>query len=257
MASWYFTRGITFSARSMKRGGGFCVRGGYWKRPGEQRDPVDVNSTQLGYNSGAGCFESKDEAKVHIELFRIHVEQQRNAVGGGAGGGGAGRRKQYSAATRGDTRSGGRDESKAKAAVEKRPLKEPGGGHAKKKKLTPGLDASLRARRALAFSQKREWWQRAWRNYNKRKEKVDDWMAWRCRVMKYLKQHIEAGTTWQLMDGGSQAPQTPQTPRTPRTTATANLPPKSPMMNQSVHSWMMGESHTHINRISTLSINFT
>ena len=36
-------------------------------------------------------------------------------------------------------------------------------------------------------------------------EKVEDWMAWRCRVMTFLKQHIRAGTTWQLMDGGSQA----------------------------------------------------
>ena len=99
MASWYFTQGITFSARAAKSGGGFCVRGGYWARVHEKRGQVQVNSTQLGYNSGKGRFESKDEAVQHIKLFRIHVEQQRDAEGGGAGGGAAGRAKQYSASS--------------------------------------------------------------------------------------------------------------------------------------------------------------
>ena len=146
MASWYFTQGITFSARAAKSGGGFCVRGGYWARVHEKRGQVQVNSTQLGYNSGKGRFESKDEAVQHIKLFRIHVEQQRDAEGGGAGGGAAGRAKQYSAATRKDTRSGGRDEGLARAAVDKRRLEgSRGGAEKKKKKVPPGLDARLRA----------------------------------------------------------------------------------------------------------------
>ena len=180
--SWYHTRELTFAARSGRRGG-FTVDGAYWKRPDERRNQVKVNSTQLGYNSGTGCFDSKEEAAAHINLFRIHVEQQRDAEGGGAGGGGAGRTKQYSAATRGDTRSGGRDEGKAKAAVEKRRLETSRGGAEKNHvKVEDGLPVLRRGKQVVvegwagkAKGLKQVLWERGlWKDGMVQRVKPDD-----------------------------------------------------------------------------------
>ena len=203
MAQFYHTEGLTFSARPAKDGSDFCVRGAYWKRPHEQRNKVDVNSTQMGYNSGAGRFESQAHAEQHIMLFRLFIEQQRGATGGGGGGGGgAGRKKVYSEATRGGTRSGGRDEAKAEEAVAKRRLDPRGGAEKKKQKLPDSLQANARARRAKKFAQVLQKVRRRVKELACRRAKVVDWVEWRERAMVYLKAHIWEGTTWKLMDGG-------------------------------------------------------
>jgi hypothetical protein len=171
--SWWHTRDLTFRAHSGRRGG-FTVDGAYWKRPNELRNKVKVNSTQMGYNSGAGCFDSKAEAELHVHPFQIFVEQYFTEAGGGAGGGGAERKKMYSEATREDTRSGGRDEDKAEDAFSKRPIKEPGGGQAKKQKVPLSLEATMRARRAQALTNMKEQAARRLQQYYRRTRKVAD-----------------------------------------------------------------------------------
>ena len=211
MAQLYHTKGLTFSARPAKYGGGFCVRVAYWKRPARELDKQEVNSTQERWNyEGGGRFDSLEEAQLNIEPFQACVEYIRTEEcdrGGGGGGGGASHKKEYAAAVPRPeyTRSGGRNELKAKAAFDQRLKKRPNGAQsevAKKRKLPDSLQANARARRAKKFAQVLQKVRRRVKELACRRAKVVDWVEWRERAMVYLKAHIWEGTTWKLMDGG-------------------------------------------------------